>query len=968
MDAMPSGRGGTGRRPRRGHPPTGLVLLTLAIALATPLAVVPSSATAESCVASTTTLHADADAWIDENSPTNNGGTDAVLAVRSGTPQKNARTFIRFALPPAPPEGCVVASAHLRMFSPSSDEGSRMSVERVAVPWEEGRINWQDQPGTIGDAASAWGGEGYLQWSVADQVQAMFEDGNHGFRVRSETESAEAGSENDLHAREKGETPPVLVIRFDAPPESGPPPPPAAPVPTPLECGALVTSSVLLTADVSNCPGDGLVVGADRVVIDLGGHTLDGVGLATGVRNPGHDGVVVRNGAVQDFDHGVALEPGSDLNLVEGLALHDNQLTGVLLVDAGSPAAGNVVRDNDVERNGDGIALVKGTSDSVVSGNRMAGNGGPGLFVGQSEGNTLEGNVVESSGDLGVGLEGASRNIVRGNTVSGNSDGGIEVRAGSHANVIDGNHVTSSGDTGILVAESDDNLVVANVAHQMSDSGIVLDVVTGTTVRGNDVRHNPGGIQLDGSTDNLVEANVASSSTGIGIELGSGALRNEVRGNTADGNGGTGIHVSEEAPPGEGNLLTHNSATGNTGDGITTAKPGHTLAWNSAHENGGWGILAAAGTLDAGGNQALRNGDAAQCSGIPCNGAEAPDETPPETDIEDGPDDVTNQTVAAVSFTGTDDRTPAADLRYECSLDGALFEACTDPATVGPLAEGAHTLAVRAVDAAGNVDPTPAVERWRVDTTPPSATITSAPPGQSGSAAATFRFTSSEPATVACSLDGGPPTACTSPRSYTGLASGAHSFAVTPTDAAGNTGAAATYTWTVVLPVPCPTTTVTLTAVADTWVGQAASGTAYGGEALLRVESRRSANARALVRFDLPALGAGCRVVDARLQLDITSTSPNRTLQAIRVSGSWSESTVTWRTQPSTSGTAALATSGGSTTDWSVTSQMRSMYVTGNRGFLVRDRSESAASALQAFQSRESGAEHAPRLVVTIGP
>jgi hypothetical protein len=47
-----------------------------------------------------------------------------------------------------------------------------------------------------------------------------------------------------------------------------------------------------------------------------------------------------------------------------------------------------------------------------------------------------------------------------------------------------------------------------------------------------------------------------------------------------------------------------------------------------------------------------------------------------------------------------------------------------------------------------------------------TVTITSAPPPRSTSAAATFAFSANEPATLACSLDGGNPAECRSPKSY----------------------------------------------------------------------------------------------------------------------------------------------------------------------------------------------------------
>ncbi|GAA4711514.1 Ig-like domain-containing protein [Nocardioides conyzicola] len=133
---------------------------------------------------------------------------------------------------------------------------------------------------------------------------------------------------------------------------------------------------------------------------------------------------------------------------------------------------------------------------------------------------------------------------------------------------------------------------------------------------------------------------------------------------------------------------------------------------------------------------------------------------------------------------------------YECALDGAEFVACagTDGRFTAPLlADGMHTLAVRATDPAGNTDPEAAQVAFTVDTAAPSTSIASGPPAFTSSTAATFAFTSTETgSTYECSVDGAAYAACSGPgttHTTTALADGAHSFAVRATDRAGNVGA-----------------------------------------------------------------------------------------------------------------------------------------------------------------------------------
>jgi hypothetical protein len=104
---------------------------------------------------------------------------------------------------------------------------------------------------------------------------------------------------------------------FSAPAQANPP--------VTVSCGQTLTHSVKLANDLSNCPNNGLVVGADNVTVDLNGHTIDGDGdgfdsCATdcdaGVDNTGHARITVKHGTIREFVEGVAVE-GARANRVE---------------------------------------------------------------------------------------------------------------------------------------------------------------------------------------------------------------------------------------------------------------------------------------------------------------------------------------------------------------------------------------------------------------------------------------------------------------------------------------------------------------------------------------------------------------------------------------------------------------------------------------------------------------------------
>jgi hypothetical protein len=121
---------------------------------------------------------------------------------------------------------------------------------------------------------------------------------------------------------------------------------------------------------------------------------------------------------------------------------------------------------------------------------------------------------------------------------------------------------------------------------------------------------------------------------------------------------------------------------------------------------------------------------------------------------------------------------------------------------------GPVSITARAQDAAHNLGTSSAVS-VRLDNTPPDTVIT-ASPGPVSSETATFQFGSTEASsTFACSLDGAAYTACSSPKTYTGLLAGPHTFSVRGTDAVGNVDPSpALYSWTSTDTTP-PETTIT---------------------------------------------------------------------------------------------------------------------------------------------------------------
>jgi hypothetical protein len=196
----------------------------------------------------------------------------------------------------------------------------------------------------------------------------------------------------------------------------------------------------------------------------------------------------------------------------------------------------------------------------------------------------------------------------------------------------------------------------------------------------------------------------------------------------------------------------------------------------------------------------------ATTSPSPKPGAEPPapatDTTPPQTSIVGGPAKTTASTSATLSFASTE-----SESSFICKLDNTVWSTCEPPEDYSGLTPGTHQFFVLAIDEAGNADPSPAVKTWTIettspppaDTTPPQTSIVSGPAASTTSTSASFRLSSSEPGSgFECKLDNDDWAACTSPKAYSGLSVGTHSFSTRASDTGGNVDATpATYSWTV---------------------------------------------------------------------------------------------------------------------------------------------------------------------------
>jgi parallel beta-helix repeat protein len=390
-----------------------------------------------------------------------------------------------------------------------------------------------------------------------------------------------------------------------------------------VECGEVVTRDTTLDSDLIDCPGNGIVIGADDIKLDLNDHIVDGDGDRAGIGVVSHEhlGITVEGGTVQEFLTGVDIElsdnPGETHvagtgishqtngylggNVIRGLEVRNNAVRGIELSGSG----GDRIEDNWVHSHpGDGIS-VRGIWPAIASGtsikrNRLSQNGA-GINVELHDGQ-IRSNVASDNG-VGFLIFSLSGQVERNLAVANSS--GFEIN--SHDSDIDANTATANRLDGIGLSRISNRTgftstrVTRNVAYANGQDGIAhgtwywggvytpsahQNVFAANRAYGNG-RH---GFYLFASGGNRFERNRATRNGGSGMYL-LFARYNHLAHNAVTDNGETGIVLTGRAPGNEENVLERNSVLRNGGAGISTDGFHNRLEHNSTHRNLGDGIV-----------------------------------------------------------------------------------------------------------------------------------------------------------------------------------------------------------------------------------------------------------------------------------------------------------------------------------------------------------------------------------------
>lgn len=269
----------------------------------------------------------------------------------------------------------------------------------------------------------------------------------------------------------------------------------------------------VLTEDLEASGGVCLVINADDVRLDGGGHTIsNGTSSgATGIAVGDYSGPGVRNVAVRH------------------LTITDFRGAGVVHGDV----TGGRVRNVTVKRCGSGLWLEQ-SHDVDVRENELSNNGRGIVVTENSTGNVLRSNTVSDNASVGIAIwdAGTDTQLVR-NTVTDNGTNGIDVAEGSDNCRLTDNVSKHNGGSGFELTDDVTNArLQGNLAQHNGENGITLLLADGNKLIRNTAKQNDGhGIELRNAHDNHLIRNELCDNGGEPISEVFGSSGNELRAN-----------------------------------------------------------------------------------------------------------------------------------------------------------------------------------------------------------------------------------------------------------------------------------------------------------------------------------------------------------------------------------------------------------------------------------------------------
>ena len=251
-----------------------------------------------------------------------------------------------------------------------------------------------------------------------------------------------------------------------------------------VTCGSVVTSDIRLTADL-DCPGPGLVIGADGVRIDLGGHTLSGPGDGVGIDgNGGFDRFTIRNGTISGFLHGIDLVETDHGRIVQVVVTGNGR--GINISRSIGMEVDRVVIDGN---RFDGLSVAF-SEHTTVRRSAITGNGVSGINELASLDSTYDRDVVVDNDLHGITVSQSEGLTIARTEASGNGGDGIDLGFWAFGATLDGNGTSGNGADGIGIDEAGSS-IRRHTAH--GNAGIGIAAAAGTTDGGRNRASGNGG-------------------------------------------------------------------------------------------------------------------------------------------------------------------------------------------------------------------------------------------------------------------------------------------------------------------------------------------------------------------------------------------------------------------------------------------------------------------------------------------
>jgi nitrous oxidase accessory protein NosD len=403
------------------------------------------------------------------------------------------------------------------------------------------------------------------------------------------------------------------------------------------------------------------------------------------------------------------------------------------------------------QENSNGFQALGNVIGRRPGGAGVAAPGSAGIFLfslGSTGRETVEGNTIRLDGGTGIEQRFGGADIA-GNLIEEGQYGILTFGAAGAAggNAIEENTIEGAELSGVLI-KNENNLLVGNLIEGASQAAIRIEGATGTgTLIGGDLESEENEISANGGDaievvddevdDTQIKRNFGDGNAGLFIDLG------------ADGAGNGGGGPNNGIQPPTISSATENGASGTALPGATvrvfrkaTASPGELqsfLGKATADGGGKWSLsygAAIPGGTHIGATQSelegtselafafastvVVDGGCAFIGGPQCETkkdgsggthkgkgkGKGKDKTAPQTTIVKKR--IKGRT-AKFKFVSSE-----AGSTFQCKLDKRPFKPCRSPKRYKHLKPGMHVFEVRAVDAAGNRDKTPATRRFRV--------------------------------------------------------------------------------------------------------------------------------------------------------------------------------------------------------------------------------------------------------------